>query len=167
MAMHRDASQQPKSLQSSTHKIFQKHLGGQQLLQGIVQTKAVAKVKEANGKELRRVTSCVPKWLGPLALLLALLTMSHPKSPNSTAKIPTVQALLANARSSSMRIGRGAGAGIAMGVVCPGKDLGRWRIAERFMGNMYLQVAQIKMKAKKMRRRQTCKAQGLVATGAG
>ena len=56
VAMHRDASQ-PKSLQSSTHKIFQKHFGGQQLLQGIVQTKAVAKAKEAKGQERPRVTS--------------------------------------------------------------------------------------------------------------
>ena len=45
VANHRDASLL-KSLQNSTHKIKKKHLGGQQPLREIVQTKAVAKAKE-------------------------------------------------------------------------------------------------------------------------
>ena len=96
VAMHRDASQL-KSLPNSTHKIYQKHPGGQQLLQGIVQTKAVAKAKGAKGKERPRVTSRVPKWLGLLALLLIFPTMSYPTSPSSTARTLTVQAVLASA----------------------------------------------------------------------
>ena len=46
VAMHRDASLL-KSLPSSMRKIGQKHPGEQQPLQEIVQTKVVAKAKEA------------------------------------------------------------------------------------------------------------------------
>ena len=116
VAMHRDASQL-KSLPNLTHKIYQKHPGGQQLLQGIVQTEAVAKAKEAKGKEL-------PKWLGLLALFLIFLTMSYPTSPSSTARTLTVQALLASAHSNSTsELDEEQEDGTAMGVVCLGNDL--------------------------------------------
>ena len=114
-----------------------------------MQTKAVAKAKEAKIMEWREETPGVPKRLGLLALLLALLKMSYPTNPSCTARTLTVQALLASAHSSSTSgLDEEQEDGIAMGVVCLGKDLGRWRIVERFMENMYLQVAQIKMKAK-------------------
>ena len=101
VAMHRGASLL-KSLPSSTRKIGQKHPGEQQLLREIVQTKVAAKAKEAKERERPRVTSRVPRWLGLLAPLLILLTMSYPTliaipSPSSTARTLTAQALQASA----------------------------------------------------------------------
>ena len=98
--------------------------------------------------EWREETPCVPKRLGPLALLLALLTMSCLKSPSSTARIPTAQVLLASARSNSTSgLGEVQEVGIAMDAACHGKDLGRWLIVDQSMDPMYLQVVPIKMKA--------------------
>ena len=148
VANHRDASLL-KSLQNSTHKIKKKHLGGQQPRREIVQAKAVAKAREVKIMELREETPCVPKRLGPLALLLALLTMSCLKSPSSTARIPTAQVLLASVRSNSTSgSGEVQEVGIAMDAACHGKDLGRWLTVEQSMDHMYLQVVPIKMKAK-------------------
>ena len=139
VANHRDASLL-KSLQNSTHKI-KKHLGGQQPLREIVQTKAVAKAKEAKIMEWREETPCVPKRLGHLALLLALLTMSCLRSPSSTARIPTAQVLLASVRfSSTSGLGEVQEVGIAMDAACHGKDLEKWLTVEQSMDHMFFQV---------------------------
>ena len=148
VAMHRGASLL-KSLPNSTRRIGQKHPGEQQLLQEIVQTKVAAKAKEAKERERPRVTSRVPRWLGLLAPLLILLTMSYPTSPSSTARTLPAQALQASAPSNfTKELEEEPEDGTAMAAVCPGSDLGKWRIVERFFGHMYLQAAQIKTKAK-------------------
>ena len=134
--MHRGACLL-KSSPNSTRRIGQKHPGEQQLLQEIVRTKLVAKAKEAKERDRPRVTSRVPRWLGLLAPLLILLTMSYPTSPSSTARTLTAQALQASAPLNfTSELEEEQEGGTSMAVVCLGRDLGRWRIAERFKENM-------------------------------
>ena len=109
VANHRDASLL-KSLQNSTHKIKKKHLGGQQPLREIVQTKAVAKAKEATKNGMVGGDSLRPKTAWPFGPSPGPFDDELPEKPKLYCQNPDCPGF-AGKRSFKFheRIGRGAG----------------------------------------------------------